>query len=244
MPDKQVPSVWMRLEDSAKSSRGPQPGLSRAEITSAAIRLADAEGLEAVSMRRVAAELGSGTMSLYRYVKSRDELVELMYDQVQGEHDLPEKPSGDWRADLMRLAVQNRHVALRHPWMAGLFIARPSIGPRSLWLMNFGLSTMDSLDLDIDMVMGFAGSVSAYARGFVQAELAESEAVRRTGLTEDAWRAATAPYIGQVVTAERYPALHRFMVEGDDFPDMDKAFEAGVGMVLDGIELAIGRHSQ
>lgn len=244
MPDKQVPSVWMRLDSSVKSSRGPQPGLSRAEITGAAIRVADAEGLEAVSMRRVAGELGSGTMSLYRYVQSRDELVELMYDQVQGEHDLPEKPTGDWRADLKRYAVQSRLVALRHPWMAGLFIARPSIGPKSLWLMNFGLSTMDSLDLDIDMVMGFAGSVGAFTRGFVQAELAEPEAVRRTGMTEDEWRAATVPYIGQVVTAERYPALHRYMVEADDFPDMDKAFEAGIDMVLDGIELAVTRHSQ
>ncbi|WP_163508949.1 TetR/AcrR family transcriptional regulator [Fodinicola acaciae] len=241
MPDNQVPSVWMRPE---KSGRGPHPGLSRAEITAAAIRLADAEGLEAVSMRRVAAELGSGTMSLYRYVRRRDELVELMYDEVLGEHELPAEPSGDWRADLRRLAVQSRLVMLRHQWMAALFIARPSIGPRSLRLMNFELSTMDSLGLDIDRVMGFAGMVSAFTRGFVQAELAESEAVRRTGLTEDEWRTATAPYIGQVITPDRYPALYRFMVEADDNPDLDQAFEAGVDIVLDGIELAIQRHSR
>jgi AcrR family transcriptional regulator len=233
--------VWARPE---RASRGPQPGMSRLEIVEAAIRIADAEGLEAVSMRRVASELGAGTMSLYRYVQSRDELIELMFDQVQGEHDLPAKPTGDWRADLRLLAVQARAVALRHPWMPGLFVARPSIGPKSLWLMEFGLSAMDNLGLDVDTGMGFGGMVNAFVRGFVQAELAETEALRRTGLTEDEWRAATGPYMQQVLATGRYPTIAKAMRDGDHHPDMDAAFASALDMVLDGMALRLGRHSR
>jgi AcrR family transcriptional regulator len=241
MAGKSVVSVWMRAE---RAGKGPQPGLSRQQLVEVAIRVADVEGLEAVSMRRVAGELGSGTMSLYRYVQSRDELVELMFDEVQGEHELPAAPTGDWRADLSTLARQSRTVALRHPWMSGLFIARPSIGPKSLWLMEFGLSAMDSLGLDIDTSMGFGGTLNAFVRGFVQAELAEAEALRRTGLTEGEWRAAMGPYMQQVVSSGRYPTLVKAMIDGDDHPDLDKAFENALVLVLDGIELALARYSK
>ncbi|GAA1686995.1 TetR/AcrR family transcriptional regulator C-terminal domain-containing protein [Fodinicola feengrottensis] len=241
MPGKPVVSVWARPE---RAGRGPRPGLSRAEIVVVAIRIADTEGLDAVSMRRVAGELGSGTMSLYRYVQSRDELVELMFDEVQGEQQLPAEPTGDWRADLKALALQGRMVALRHRWLPDLFVARPSVGPKSLWLMNFGLSAMDSLGLDIDTVMGLVGTVNAFVRGFVQAELAETEAVRRTGLTEEEWHAAMGPYMQQVLESGRYPALARVVRDSDDHPDLDKAFQAGVDLVLDGVTLAIERHSR
>jgi AcrR family transcriptional regulator len=241
MPGKPAISVWARPE---RASRGPQPGMSRPEIVEAAIRIADADGLDAVSMRRVATELGSGTMSLYRYVDSRDELIELMYDQVQGEHDLPAKPTGDWRADLRLLAMQNRAVALRHPWMPGLFVARPSIGPKSLWLMEFGLSAMDNLGLDVDTGMGFGGTVSAFVRGFVQAELADTEALRRTGLTEDEWRAATGPYMQQMLASGRYPAIAKAMRDGDDHPDPEEAFASALDLVLDGIEVRLARYSK
>src|SRR5262249_43559728 len=109
--------LWARTE---RSSRGPQPTLSHAQIAAAAIRIADREGLDAVSMRRVAAELGAGTMSLYRYVRTKDELHDLMRDTVAGEDDVPAKPSGHWRADLSVLAHQMRASALRHPWLPAL----------------------------------------------------------------------------------------------------------------------------
>ena len=108
--ERPIPEViWARPE---RAGRGPRPAYSRADIAAAAVRIADAEGLDGVSMRHVAAELGCGTMSLYNYVPRKEDLYELMVDAVSGEHDLSE-PSGDWRADMLRVAHQTR--ALMHP---------------------------------------------------------------------------------------------------------------------------------
>jgi AcrR family transcriptional regulator len=112
-----VPEViWARPE---RAGRGPKPAYSRADIADAAVRIADAEGLDAVSMRRVAAELGCGTMSLYNYVPRKEDLYELMVDAVSGEHELWE-PSGDWRADMVRAAHGTRGLMRRHPWLPRL----------------------------------------------------------------------------------------------------------------------------
>jgi hypothetical protein len=110
--------------------------------------------------------------------------------------------------------------------------------------MEFGLSAMDSLGLDIDTSMGLGGTLNAFVRGFVQAELAEAEALRRTGLTEDEWRAATGPYLERMLSSGRYPTLAKAMIDGDDHPDLDKAFQSALDLVLDGIALAIDRHSR
>src|SRR6266498_4621044 len=117
-------SIWMRPQK--RHSRGPDPTYSRDQITAAAITIADAEGLEAVSMRRIAREVGAGAMSLYRYLDSKDELVELMMDAVEAEDPLPDKPSGEWRADLRRIAERARGILERHPWLATLAATRPS----------------------------------------------------------------------------------------------------------------------
>src|SRR3954464_9024332 len=111
-----VPEViWARPE---RTGRGPKPAFTRADIAAAAVRIADAGGLEAVSMRHVAGELGCGTMSLYNYVPRKEDLYELMADAVAGEYDLPESPSGDWRADMVALAHRSRAMMRRHPWMS------------------------------------------------------------------------------------------------------------------------------
>src|SRR5882757_11529334 len=113
-----VPEViWARPE---RAGRGPRPAHSRADIAAAAVRIADAEGLDGVSMRHVAAELGCGTMSLYNYVPRKEDLYELMVDAFSGEYDLPEQPSGDWRANMLMVAVQARALIHRHPWLPGL----------------------------------------------------------------------------------------------------------------------------
>ena len=98
--------------------------LSRDEIVRAAIKVADAEGPDAVSMRRIARELNAGTMSLYWHVASKEELLDLMIDSVQGEQLAPE-PSGDWRADLRALTRSARAALHRHPWMVDFIGGRP-----------------------------------------------------------------------------------------------------------------------
>ncbi|MEV0714302.1 TetR/AcrR family transcriptional regulator, partial [Asanoa sp. NPDC050611] len=134
-------NIWMRPE---RPAYGPKPAYSRAQITEAAIRIADAEGLEAATMRRIATEIGAGAMSLYRYVPSRDNLVELMADQVTGEIDVTGMPSGDWRADLTRYADGLRAMWRGHPWIATVQRSLPSFGPNQLLMIERLMGVLDA----------------------------------------------------------------------------------------------------
>ncbi|MER7038997.1 TetR family transcriptional regulator [Streptomyces microflavus] len=133
-------TVWSRPE---RGARGPAPERSRYEITAAALALADAEGLAAVSMRALAQRLGTGPASLYRYVGSRDELLDLMADAVAGELDLSAAPSGDWLGDLVGLALQSRAAHARHPWLAELNDRRGEVlGPHAIDYLDHALAIL------------------------------------------------------------------------------------------------------
>src|SRR5580692_5911878 len=127
--------------------RGPRPGLSADVIVDAAIRLADAEGLEGVSMARVAAELGFTTMSLYRYVTSKEELLQLMWNaSARGVENLVLEGDG-WRARLRAWAIVQRDMLDRHPWLTQLPMAAPPMAPNSMIFVERGLETMDGTPL-------------------------------------------------------------------------------------------------
>ncbi|MFD3888393.1 TetR/AcrR family transcriptional regulator [Streptomyces microflavus] len=133
-------TVWSRPE---RGARGPAPERSRYEITVAALALADAEGLAAVSMRALAQRLGTGPASLYRYVGSRDELLDLMADAVAGELDLSAAPSGDWLGDLVGLALQSKAAHARHPWLADLNDRRGEVlGPHAIDYLDHALAIL------------------------------------------------------------------------------------------------------
>jgi AcrR family transcriptional regulator len=174
--------IWMRPE---RAARGPRPAHSRADIAAVAIHVADAEGIEAVSLRRVAGELGTGTTSLYRYIANKDELFDLMIDSAAGERD-PPAPTGDWRADLQAIAYENRAMVLRHPWLATLPATlpatRPALGPNSLAWLEAAYATADVLGLNADEVLSQVGTLLTFVRGHVIDELAEQEAARRSGM--------------------------------------------------------------
>ena len=172
--------IWARPERAAK---GPAPSRSRAQIAAAAVQLADDEGLEAVSMRKVAAALGIGAASLYRYIESKDELYELMVDLVEGEDGPPPPLSGDWRADLTAFAHKTRASIHRHPWMASLAAGRPTFGPNSLAWAEYGLAAIDGLGLSIDEMLMAGEILRAFVRGYTIGELAEQQALQRAGLT-------------------------------------------------------------
>src|SRR5215217_2378157 len=152
------PVIWMRPEQGA---RGPKPTHSRREVAIAGIRVADAEGLDAVSMRRIAAELGTGTTSLYRYVSKKEDVLELMGDEVMGEL-CGTTLSGDWRADLWTIARLQREMALRHPWLPLLSSGRSNHGPNSLWWMELSLSVFDGMRLNTDEMLANLGTLSAF----------------------------------------------------------------------------------
>ncbi|MEV0141624.1 MULTISPECIES: TetR/AcrR family transcriptional regulator [Streptomyces] len=141
MADRETrpPTVWSRP---GRGARGPAPERSRPQITAAALALADEEGLAAVSMRALAQRLGTGPASLYRYVASRDELLDLMADAVAGELDLS-APSGDWLDDLVGLALQSKAAHVRHPWLADLNDRRGEVlGPHAIDYLDHALGIL------------------------------------------------------------------------------------------------------
>jgi AcrR family transcriptional regulator len=231
-----VDLVWARPE---RPPRGRARGLSRQRIVRAAIAIADRDGLDALTMRRVAEQLGAGTMSLYWHVRNKDELIELMRDEVVGEQTLQE-PSGDWRSDLATFARDVRRTFLRHPWLASLLGSRPAIGPNSLRQDELSLAVVGGLQVDEQIRTAIPPVVYFFVIGYVLREVAELEVQRRTGVTEEAWRASVAPYIQQVLASGAYPNLAR-AVGGAGPVDDDAAFEFLLGLILDGIAARLRR---
>lgn len=144
--------------------RGDQPGLSLDQIVTATVRLLDADGLAAFSMRRLAGELGAAPMSLYWYVSTKDDLLELALDEVFGEIGLPE-PGGHWTERLRLLAVEMRDALLRHPWSPRLCGEYLGLGPRMLGFSEAVLSTIGESGLPDDGIESAAGLIFQYVHG-------------------------------------------------------------------------------
>ena len=226
--------IWDRPE---RATRGPAPSLSREEITTAAVRRADTLGIEAVSMRALAVELGVGAASLYRYVARKDELIDLMVDAVMG-NDLEFEVRGDWREDMRSIARGLRAMTLRHPWMAIQGAGPPNFGPNTVRRYEEVLSAMDGLGLDIDQMLVMIETLDAFIRGRTLEDLSEQEAVRRSGLNQEEWMQTQIPYIESLIDSGSYPLLTRvvFDARAPHDPDrLERGFELGLERVLDGL---------
>jgi AcrR family transcriptional regulator len=225
--------IWDRPE---RATRGPAPSLSREKITTAAVTLADTKGIEAVSMRVLAVELGVGAASLYRYVARKDELIDLMVDAVIG-NDLQFEVRGNWREDLRSFAHGLRAMTLRHPWIvhgAGL----RNLGPNTARRHEQLLSAIDSLGLEIDEMLVMIQTLQAFIRGRTLEELSEQEAVRRSGLDQEQWMQAQAPYVASLIDSGHYPLLTRVVLDARAPHDPDRlehSFDLGLERVLDGL---------
>ena len=221
--------MWARPERPSRERAG---GLDRQQIVRAAITIADREGLDALTMRRVAQQLGAGTMSLYWHVRNKDELIELMRDQVTGEHTL--EPSGNWRTDMARFARDTRAMFLRHPWLASVAFGTPPLGPNALRQDELTAAAMGSLGVDLQTQGAVGAVVYFFVVGFVLRELAQDQLQQRTGVTIQEWRAQVAPYIQQQLATGRYPNLQRAISSGADM-DNDAAFEFILTFILDAV---------
>ncbi|MEU9831922.1 TetR/AcrR family transcriptional regulator [Streptosporangium sp. NPDC048047] len=243
MADEEPTSIWMRPERQERSGPGRRPGYSREQVTSTAVRIADAEGVEAVTMRRIAGELGTGAMSLYRYVPRRDDLFDLMIDLVMSEIELPDDPSGDWRGDLTLLARQTRAAGLRHPWLIALLTSRPTLGPNLLRVHEFALGAFNGAGLDIDDITGFAGMLNDYVHSAIRRELGWLEEARRTGLDPERWkRDYMGPYVRQVVESGAFPLFNRSVLDSHTAHlTPEDRFRHGLDRVLDAIAALIPR---
>jgi AcrR family transcriptional regulator len=223
-------------------AKGPKPGLTLEGIVAAAVRVADAEGLEAVSMNRVARELHTGAMSLYRYVESKQELLALMIDAAIGEVP-PTPPDGGWRARLERWAWATVHGMRAHPWAANAPVAGPPLAPHAVAWFEDALAALGGTGLTEQekpsVVLMLSGYVSNHVT--VMAQVADSflkggdAAMRRYS---DTLRALT--------DAERFPALHAVLEAGvfDRADPPDDEFAFGLERLLDGIGALISARSR
>jgi len=209
--------------------------LGREPIVSAAIGLADEAGPDALTMQAVAARLGSySAMALYRYVHSKDGLVDLMLDRVAGEIPVPDEPGADWRADLYELAVATRRMIQRHPWFAALYHTRPPAGPHLMRRLEFMLAVLVARGATAAEAMTFAALIDRHIVGSGLQEAEEARMSRRLGLDDEgALRAALAAVRG--LADDRFPILASWLARPPAAAPGEQ-FELGLRFLLDGIE--------
>jgi AcrR family transcriptional regulator len=228
--------------------RGTQPprrdrGLSRAEIIRAAIAVADAEGPEAISMRRIAREVGAGVMSLYWYVSSKEELLDLMLDAIEAEIEVPE-PSGDWRADLGAFAHSTRESLRQHRWAVDFIGSRPPSTPNDVRNLERLLALLDGLGVeDVRLIFGVFMTVATFVIGAVIREAQEVHFQREqeqaeASMTPEEVQAEHERYRAWFEDAGEFPHIAKLMKSGVDPDDPDtreERFQFSLDCVLDGI---------
>ena len=207
--------------------------LSRGAIVAAAVAIADAEGLEAVSIRRVAGDLGARPMSLYTYIERKEDLLALMRDQVNGEVLLGAELPAGWRNALAAIARRTREVALRHPWMVETAAHGAALGPNALRHLEESLAAVAELGLGLPAAAEVLFAVDKYVLGHVALEVAD--------VTQAAERAAARPYLESLLATGEFPRLSRLAADGhitNDAqlqPAIGRQFEQGLTWLLDGI---------
>ncbi len=234
-PKKSLELLW-GLQ--ARPTRGPKPALTVTQVVSTAVRIADTEGLAAMSIRRVADELGVGAMTLYRYVPGKAELLDVMLDTVYGE--LPRRVvKGDWRAKLDEVARENRQLYLNHPWLLQVAVSRPPLGPHVMAKYEYELSAIEGIGLDDVEMDAAVGLVNGYVHGAVRSAVEARQVILRSGITDKEWWLAHEPLLEKIGDTQKFPLSSRVgttVGETFDAPyDSEHSFEFGLARVLDGI---------
>jgi AcrR family transcriptional regulator len=233
--DEPLPPIWARPEP---PRRGARAQLSRRQIVDLALKIADAEGLEAVSMRRLGRDLRAGAMSLYHYFQSRDELLDLMADAVAVEMLIPGPVPADWRAALTQIAHRSRATFKAHPWMQTAVQERPRMSPnlmRHVEQTSQALAGLGEAGVDPVLLSGIALAVDDYTIGYALREIMMSEE-RSRGFRD----AASEPYVQYLLDSGEFPMLAQFIDSGMDLVDADR-FDQGLQWLLDGFAARIGR---
>jgi AcrR family transcriptional regulator len=245
-PAKLLELLWGTEE--RRSRRGPRPGLSVASIVRSAIDIADRDGLEALTMRRLADSLRVRPMALYTYVPGKSELLDLMLDTLYGEMPRPAWPGDGWRERLAAVARDNRALFEAHPWAATISTSRPPLGPGLMGKYEHELSALANAGLDdveTDAALTF---VLDFVRSSALAAHDARAARQDTGMTDDEWWEANAPLLARIVDADAYPTAARVgaaagAAHGGAYSP-DHAWEFGLERVLDGLGALIERRGR
>jgi AcrR family transcriptional regulator len=223
-------SIWDLPE---RGERGPRPRHDRAAIAAAAVRLADAEGLDALTMRRVAGKLGLATMSLYNYVPAKEHLVQLMIDHVNGEYRYPARAPADRRRAVADLARQARDITRRHPWLPRLLHRPPPPGPNGLRYLDYFLGLLQGSALDTGAKLEIIALISGFATmyGGMQAVLAQERAGR--GVTARQQAEAQARAFAAAAASGRYPHLAAALAVAGPLRAEDDIYESTIQRLID-----------
>jgi AcrR family transcriptional regulator len=236
-PARRQPSPAPRRPTGLPARRQPPPAgaeeLSVGRIVRAGIALADAEGLPAVSMRRVAAALGVATMSLYRHVPQKEELVLLMADAAFGEQPPPARRVGDWRAQLEREARVQWAGYQRHRWLAQVIsLTRPQVLPNGIAHTEWTLGAFDGLGLDPATALHATVTLFGYVRGIALNLETQARDEQDSGVTDDEWMRAQDGVFAEIF-ANRFPHLAA-LAAGPVELDLESLFDFGLRRLLDG----------
>ncbi|MDH2425262.1 TetR/AcrR family transcriptional regulator [Sphaerisporangium sp. TRM90804] len=236
MPDKSwFTTVWAR--EAERPSGRDQPALSRDQIVRAAVELLDAEGLDSLSMRKLAARLGSGATSIYWHVASKDELLELVLDEVYGEVAVPDPAAVGWRDAVAVLAYGLRGALVKHPWAITLVSSRPALGPKSLAANHALLKALELAGFPHTTGDYAAAAVLAYVLGATTPEVAWLNTIGRSEVATEEWLKAMRPQIE--IAAADYPDLVCRLTDlqdGDVMAMRHLSFDFGLVALLDGLE--------
>lgn len=227
------------------SRRGPRTESRTSDLVAAAIRIADAEGIKAVSTRRVAEAAGISAMSFYTHIPDKAVLLDLMLDAIANQGESVDRPSefnpAAWRANIGLLAHQFRAFLLRHPWVLQVSTHRPGVGPNAIRSYDHFLAAFDQLGLDeVEMDLSVA-MITQYVQGAVRdvarARMVETE----TGMSDQEWWQIIAPFLSSVDLSV-YPVANRVgPVAGELYGagDPERAFAFGLERLLDGLGMLI-----
>ena len=238
------PLIWSRPEPGTRGAR-----LSRDGIAAKALEIADRDGIEAVSMRRVASELGAGTMTLYHYVNNKQELFDLMNDAMMSELVVPDESlEGGWREALVVIAHASLDTWRRHPWLHQADAGRPSFGPNAMRHFEQSLAAVAGTGLSMDRRLEVVAQVDDYTAGYVQREGEVLE-----GEWKPEWEEMIRPssdFLEERLAGGGYPNIEAFL-GGERFPDVirrlirsstpNERFDRGLNRLLDGVALEIDR---
>jgi AcrR family transcriptional regulator len=238
-----IDTIWARDEEEAA---GPQP-LSRESIVAAAIEIADSDGLEAVSIRRLATKLQARPMSLYSHIERKGDLIDLMVDEVMAGAVLPDDPPvNDWREGLRQIAQRTRETARAHPWTIAAAFRRPFLGPNALRHIDQSLAAVSALPLTPERKRSVLLAVDTFTLGFVRWEVLSPKAGAApcAGIPEDGPSAAEIDaYIAEQAATGKYPHLSEMAGKELTLGVSADKFEVGLEWLLAGIQAEVGESS-
>lgn len=228
--------LWSGKE---QPSRGPRPGLTLDHIVVTAVGLANREGLSALSMRKVATELGVGTMTLYRYVPGKGELLDLMLDHVNAPgEDLGKYRGEGWRTAMEVIAEGSWTLYTQNPWLLQVNQVRPVLGPNSMAGFEFALAALDDVPLTGQEKVRMLTTLDAYMVGAARTHVLQQQAAAQTGLSDEDFWTAQVPYLERALAGGAYPRTaalpeDSFSTSGED------AMRFGLRALLDGFQSLI-----